>query len=113
LTEQAQKLQVAEMKFRDMISDLMAMEKPRMIIEVGTSSKARKLRRNFYNYAARLYPYEKRFADTLVFRLSAGRIIVERRIDWTPKEASLSGDPNVRSESTGDSAGGNRLDNGG
>lgn len=106
MTEETQKLSVGEMKFRSMVSDLMVMEVPRMEVEVPPPlSKARNLRRMFYFWGNKLPAYERKFMNTLTFKLRGRVIVIERRLDFQPKEIANA------TSNQGESAGNHRLDN--
>ncbi len=86
MSEPTQKISVGELKFRSMVSDLMAMESPGMLIECATSSKARSLRRMFYTWGKRIAPYEQKFLENISYSLKGRVLVVEHRATWTPKE---------------------------
>lgn len=94
------KLNANEAKFRAMVSDLMAMDKPSMTVECKTSSRARNLRRMFYIYGERIAERERRFLTQITYKLHGRFILIEPKSDWTPKEVSQNVPPS-QGESTG------------
>lgn len=90
---QTQLLSVGELKFRRMISDLMTMEKPHINIQCSNSSKARSVRRCFYNWEKNLPEQERRFLLRIEYKVVGRLIIVAEKADWQPIE--VSGESNV------------------
>lgn len=98
--EQTQRVTVGEMKFRSMVNDLMVMEKPGTIIQAPNSSKARSLRRSFYNWTKNLAEMERTFMENMVYRVVGRTIFVEQKADWQPIETGVVHVPSSESKST-------------
>lgn len=92
---ETQKITVGEMKFRSMVNDLMVMDNPAMTIDCPSSSKARSLRRQFYNWRENLTEFEGRFMLDFEFKLIGRSISISRKADWQPVETATLGDSNA------------------